>query len=51
MARGSLYEMQTQLELAHDLGFLEKQSFELLMQLSTETAKLINGLMAVLHVE
>jgi four helix bundle protein len=48
MARGSLYEVQTQLELARDLGFIDRESWERLHALSIEVAKLINGLLRVL---
>jgi four helix bundle protein len=49
MARGSLYELQTQIELACDLGFINQGSAEELLELATETAKLINGLLGVLE--
>ena len=42
IARGSLYETKTQLELAESLGFL-RMPFELI-DLFSEVAKLINGL-------
>ncbi|MGO9317806.1 MAG: four helix bundle protein [Terracidiphilus sp.] len=45
MARGSLYELQTQTELACDLGFIKRESAEKLSKLATETGKLINGLL------
>ena len=48
MARGSLYELETQIVLAKDLGFLDEQSEEALMDGATETARLINGLLGVL---
>jgi four helix bundle protein len=44
MARGSLAEVQTQLLLAHELGFLPKQALDPIMGGSTEVYKLINGL-------
>jgi four helix bundle protein len=47
-ARGSLYEFETQNELACDLGFIEKDRSRQLLELATETAKLINGLLGVL---
>jgi four helix bundle protein len=49
MARGSLYELQTQAELACDLGFINRKSIERLFELATETGKLINGLLGVLE--
>jgi four helix bundle protein len=49
MARGSLYELQTQVELAYDLGFIDQKFVGELLELATETAKLINGLLGVLE--
>lgn len=51
MARGSLYELQTQTELACGLQFLTDESREKLLSLSIEVAKLINGLLGVLSTE
>ena len=51
IARGSLYELQTQTELACKLQFLTQESSNLIVNLSTEVAKLINGLLGVLHSE
>ncbi|WP_263358715.1 four helix bundle protein [Acidicapsa ligni] len=48
-ARGSVYEMQTQVELAKDLKFLNSENADHLLSLSTEVAKLTNGLLAVLQ--
>lgn len=48
-ARGVLNELQTQAELASSLGFIEPQSADRLLNLSNEVAKLINGLLGVLH--
>lgn len=49
-ARGSLNELQTQMELAGSLGFLDKKCAEGLLDLSIEVAKLINGLIGSLEV-
>lgn len=43
-ARGSLFELQTQLELAGDLKFLSPGCTEQLMAMSEEIARLLNGL-------
>ena len=51
MARGSLYELQTQAELASSLNFIDGSSTQLLIALATEVAKLINGLLGVLNTE
>ncbi len=48
-ARGSLYEFETQNELACGLGFIDKDSSLKLLELATETAKLINGLLGKLE--
>jgi four helix bundle protein len=45
-ARGSLYELQTQIELAGDLGFLDLQKVNEFMEQASEVARLINGLIA-----
>ena len=45
-ARGSLYELQTQLELAGDLGYLDNEQLHKLMEQGAEVARLINGLLA-----
>jgi four helix bundle protein len=48
-ARGSLYEFETQNELACGLKFIDEDSSRKLLELATETAKLINGLLGVLQ--
>lgn len=48
-ARGSLNELQTQTERATGLGFLKEEAGQQLLDLATETAKLINGLLGVLE--
>jgi four helix bundle protein len=47
-ARGSLYEMQTQVELASDLGYLSKVKGNELMEQSSEVARILNGLLVSL---
>jgi len=49
MARGSLYEFETQNELACELKFVSEVASRQLLELATETAKLINGLLGVLE--
>ncbi len=49
MARGSLYELQTQIELACDMSFINQESKQRLLQLAIDVAKLINGLLGVLE--
>ena len=49
MARGSLYELETQIELARDMGFFNDASARRLMETSVDVAKLINGLLGVLE--
>ena len=47
-ARGSLYEMQTQIELAGSLGYIDEKLLMELMTNGGEVARLINGLVSVL---
>jgi four helix bundle protein len=47
-SRGSLFELQTQLELAGDLTFLGNETTRDLMELCDEVARLINGLLGAL---
>jgi len=47
-ARGSLYEMQTQVELAGDLGFIEGTLVREMMDKGSEVARLLNGLISAL---
>jgi four helix bundle protein len=49
-ARGALYEFETQNELACDLKFIEEESSRRLLDIATETAKLINGLLGKLEI-
>lgn len=48
-ARGSLYELRTQVELAGDLGYLEQKTVQHIMEQSTEVARLLNGLITSLR--
>src|SRR5579863_1674869 len=45
-ARGSLNELETQLRLAADLGFLEEQPVRKLISESNEVGRIINGLIS-----
>jgi len=47
-ARGSLYELQTQVELAGDLGFVGKERAQSVMSEAAEIASMIQGLAASL---
>jgi four helix bundle protein len=47
-ARGSLCELQTELELARDLGFVNDSRASALLDQSSEVARLLNGLLAVM---
>jgi four helix bundle protein len=49
MARGSLYELQTQIELARDMKFIEDGPERNLLGTCVDVAKLINGLLGVLE--
>jgi four helix bundle protein len=48
-ARGSLYELQTQIELAGDLGFVSKDRAQSVMSEAAEIASMIQGLVATLR--
>lgn len=48
IARGSLFELQTQLELACDMKFLDEKRVKQLMEHSEEIARMINGLLSAL---
>jgi four helix bundle protein len=49
IAYGSAREVEYQIGLAHRLGFLPDDSYKELNQLSTETAKVLNGLIRSLR--
>ncbi len=49
ISRGSLFELQTQLELARDLKMLDTGCVSALMEQCEEVARLINGLLNALH--
>jgi len=49
-ARGSLCEMQTQLEIARNLGYLEAENFTQLDVQSREVGRIINGLIKAVRV-
>jgi four helix bundle protein len=48
-ARGLLYEFETQNELACGLKFVDEESSQHLLDLASETAKIINGLLGKLE--
>ena len=48
-ARGALFEFETQNELACSLKFIDDDASRKLLELATETAKLINGLLGKLE--
>lgn len=47
-ARGSLYELETQIELACDLEYLQAKDAKVLLELSREVGRMLNGLIGVL---
>ncbi len=47
-ARGSLYELETQIQLCQDLAFIQSDSAESLFELCNEVARMINGLLKTL---
>lgn len=48
-ARGSLCELQTQIELASDLDYIDSKQVKGFMEQSSEVARLINGLITSLR--
>ena len=48
-SRGSLFELQTQMELASDLKLLDEVRIKALMEQCEEVARLMNGLLAALQ--
>jgi four helix bundle protein len=44
ISRGSLYELKTQLEIAHDLNYSDAATFQELQSLSLEIEKMLNTL-------
>jgi four helix bundle protein len=44
-ARGSLYELETQIQLCHDLSFIQPAAAKELVELCNEVARMINGLL------
>ena len=47
-ARGSLMEVETQIQIARDLGYLEKSASENLLNAAAEVGRILNGLLASL---
>jgi|SRR6185437_2740889 len=48
-ARGSLYELETQLELAESLGYISKNALRGLLTESAEVGRMLNGLLSKLR--
>ena len=48
-ARGALHEFETQNELARGMKFIDEESSRKLLELATETAKMINELLGALN--
>jgi four helix bundle protein len=44
IARGSLFEMQTQFQMAQNLGFVERDDLIVINELSIEIEKMLNSL-------
>jgi four helix bundle protein len=45
-ARGSLLELETQLQVAENLGYLEQQETKVVMESCAEVGRVLNGLIA-----
>lgn len=50
-ARSSLFEMETQIELAHTLGFIDNEKLDPLLKECAEIARMLNGLLSTLRVK
>jgi len=48
-ARGSLCEVQTQLEISRNLGYLAPERFDALEEKARETGRILNGLLRSLR--
>ncbi len=48
-ARGSLLEAETQIQIAHNLGFLTNEDLDRLLGQSAEVGRLLNGLITSLR--
>lgn len=48
-ARGSLYELETQLELAENLGYISKDQLQKLFSETAEIGRMLNGLIRTLR--
>ena len=48
-ARGSAFEVETQLLIAEDLGYLDRQSTERLLRQVQEVGRILSGLLASLN--
>jgi four helix bundle protein len=50
-ARGSLFELQTQIRIAESMGYLDKEISTALLRDSSEVGRVLNGLLASLQPE
>src|SRR5215471_19457842 len=48
-ARGSLMEVETQLQIAENLGYLEKEATVELLKMCAEVGRILNGLLAAVR--
>ena len=48
-ARGSLLEIETQMTIATNLGYLDSRQSEVVFELSSEVGRILNGLISSLH--
>ncbi len=48
-ARGSIFELQTQIEISTSLGYLDPQRSKALQELTEDVAKLLNGLLRTMR--
>ncbi len=50
-ARGSLYELETQILLAADLGYLKREDADAVLLQTAEVARILHGLLRTLEVD
>lgn len=48
-AKGSLFELQTQVHIAKELGYVDQKRAKHLIEISDEIGRIINGLLNSLH--
>ena len=47
-ARGSVWELETQLQIACNLGYVSSEAFEGLLKQTAEVGRMLNGMLSAL---